>query len=96
MFIDDCTNCKIIVGPCDGALFVRTSKNCTISTVCKQLRFRDCQDLKIFTYCPSDPVVENSCKIQFAPFNAFFPYLKDLFIKGGFNPSKKIIFLKFR
>jgi protein XRP2 len=87
MFIDDCTNCKIIIGPCDGSIFIRTSKNCTISVVSKQLRFRDCQNLKIFTYCPSDPVIEASSGIFFAPFNAFFPKLKELFVKAKFVES---------
>ena len=87
MFIDDCTNCKIIVGPCDGALFIRTSQNCEISAVCKQLRFRDCRNIRIFTYCPSDPVVENSSLVHFAPYNASFPRLKELFVKGKFSES---------
>jgi len=87
MFIDDCTNCKLIIGPCDGSIFVRTSKSCEISVISKQLRFRDCENLKIFTYSTSDPVVENSCLISFAPFNASFPRLKELFIKANFNES---------
>jgi hypothetical protein len=88
MFVDDCSNCKLVIGPCDGSIFIRTSKNCTISVVSKQLRFRDCQNLKIFTYCPSDPVIEASSEIYFAPFNAFFPKLKELFIKAKFEQSK--------
>lgn len=91
MFIDDCIDCKIILGPCDGSLFIRTSKNCEISTTCKQLRFRDCHDIKVYTYCPSDPVVESSSNILFSPYNALFPHLKELFIKAKFNPSKNLI-----
>ncbi len=87
MFIDDCINCKIVVGPCDGALFIRTSKNCEISAISKQLRFRDCHDIKIFSFCPSDPVVESSSNVLFAPYNAFYPKLKELFIKGKFTQS---------
>ena len=88
MFIDDCINCKIIIGPCDGALFIRTSTNCSISAVCKQLRFRDCRNIKIFTYCPSDPVVENCSLIKFAPYNVSLPRLKELFTKANFNPKE--------
>ena len=88
MFIDDCTECKFIIGPCDGSIFMRTSKKCEVSLVSKQLRFRDCENLKIFTYCTTDPVVENSSLIFFAPFNYSFPKLKDLFTKANFNKSE--------
>ena len=89
MYIDNCEHCKIFVGPIDGSIFIRGSKNCQISLIARQVRFRDCENLKIFTYCPSDPAVENSFNIYFAPFNAFFPHLKELFIKGEFKKEEK-------
>ena len=87
MFVDDCINCKLILGPCDGSIFIRTSKNCSISVIAKQLRFRDCDNMNIYTYCPSDPVIETSKRMNFAPFNAFFPKLKELFVKANFVES---------
>lgn len=84
MFIDDCVDCNIIVGPCDGSIFIRTSKNCSISVISKQLRFRDCENLKIYTYSASDPVIEASKEIYFGPYNAFFPNLTELFKKANF------------
>ena len=89
MFIDDCENCNIVVGPIDGSVFIRKCKNCKVSIIARQVRFRECQNLDIFTYCPSDPAVESSFNIFFAPFNAFFPHLSELFLKGGFNPEEK-------
>ena len=89
MYIDNCEDCKIFVGPIDGSIFIRGSKNCQISLIARQVRFRDCENLKIFTYCPSDPAVENSFNIYFAPFNAFFPHLKELFEKGEFKKEEK-------
>ena len=88
MFIDYCEDCKIFCGPIDGSIFIRNSKNCQISLVAKQVRFRDCENIKIFTYCTSDPAVENSFNIYFAPFNAFFPHLKELFLKGEFKKEE--------
>jgi len=88
MYIDNCEDCKIFCGPIDGSIFIRGSKNCQISLIARQVRFRDCENLKIFTYCPSDPAVENSFNIYFAPFNAFFPHLKELFIKGEFKKEE--------
>ena len=65
MFVDDCENCKIIVGPIEGSIMVRTSKNCEISVIARQIRFRDCENIKCFAYCPSDPAVESSFNIFF-------------------------------
>ena len=89
MFIDDCTNCEFLLAPCDGSIFIRTSKNCKVSVISKQLRFRDCTDCKIFTYCISDPVIESSTNILFAPFNYAFPNAKELFNKAKFEISNK-------
>ena len=69
MFVDDCENCKIITGPINGSIFIRTSKNCTISTIARQVRFRDCENLKVYTYCPTDPAVESSFNIFFSSEN---------------------------
>ena len=88
MFVDDCENCKIITGPINGSIFIRTSKNCTISTIARQVRFRDCENLKVFTYCPTDPAVESSFNIFFAPFNAFFPHLKELCVTAKFDKAE--------
>ena len=89
MYIDDCEDCKIFCGPIDGSVFIRGSKNCQFSIIARQVRFRNCENLKIFTYCPSDPAVESSFNIYFGPFNAFFPHLKELFVKGEFKKEEK-------
>ena len=89
MFIDDCENCTIVCGPIDGSIFIRKSKNCKVSLIARQVRFRESENIDIYTYCPSDPVVESCFNIFFAPFNAFFPHLSDLFKKGGFNSEDK-------
>ena len=72
---------------------IRTSKNCVISIVAKQLRFRDCENVKIFSYIESDPVVESCTEIQFGPYNAFLPAQNELFTKANFTPSIIIIIL---
>ena len=89
MFVDECENCTIVCGPIDGSIFIRKSKNCKISVIARQVRFRECENIDIFTYCPSDPAVESCFNIFFAPFNAFFPHLTELFQKGGFNSDEK-------
>jgi len=88
MFIDDCENCEFLIAPCDGSVFIRTSKNCKISIISKQLRFRECHDCDIFAYCPSDPVIEASTNMKFGPFNYNFPNAKEIFKRANFNESK--------
>lgn len=88
MFIDECINCEFVIAPCDGSIFIRTSKNCTISVISKQLRFRDCENCKIYSYCSSDPVIEASKNMLFGPFNYAFPKAKELFLKAKFEMSK--------
>ena len=89
MFIDECENCTIVSGPVDGSIFIRKCKNCKVSTIARQVGFRESENIDIFTYCPSDPVVETCFNIFFAPFNAFFPHLEELFLKAGFKPEDK-------
>ena len=81
MYIDDCVDCKIFCGPIDVSIFIRGSKNCQISLIARQVGFRNCENIKVFTYCPTDPAVESSFNIYFAPFNAFFLHVKELFVK---------------
>jgi hypothetical protein len=94
MFIDDCNNCEFLIGPCDGSIFIRTSKNCTVSVISKQMRFRDCENCKIYAYCSSDPVIEASESILFGPFNYAFPKAKELFLKAKFEMSKIFSIIK--
>ena len=72
-----------------SSIFIRGSKYCQISIIRRKVHFKNCENLKVFTYCPSDPAVESSFNIYFAPFNAFFPHLKELFVKGEFKKDGK-------
>lgn len=48
--IDACTNCRIIVGPCQASLFVRNCSQCTIICAAQQFRTRDCTDVDVYLY----------------------------------------------
>jgi hypothetical protein len=69
-------------------VFIKNTKNCNISVVAKNIHVDDCENLRIYAYCPSIPIINNSDLINFGPFNAFLPKLKDLFIKADFIKSK--------
>lgn len=91
IFVDDCDDCDFIIGPCNGSVFIRTSNRCNVFIISKQLRFRDCYDMNIYGYVPSDPVIESSDNFLFAPYNYKFPKLQELFISAKFNPSENKI-----
>lgn len=48
--IDACTNCRIVIGPCTGSLFIRECNNCTVVCAVQQFRSRDCSDMDVFLY----------------------------------------------
>jgi protein XRP2 len=58
-------NCRIFIGPVDGSVFIRDSKDCTCSIAARQLRTRDCKDLHISLYCATQPSIETSTNIVF-------------------------------
>ncbi|GLE04667.1 hypothetical protein PINS_up021973 [Pythium insidiosum] len=48
--IDDCVNCRIVIGPCESSLFLRNCKQCTIVCAVQQFRTRDCEDIDVYLY----------------------------------------------
>jgi protein XRP2 len=88
IFIDNCDDCKFIIGPCDGSVYMRTSNRCTISIITKQMRFRETYDIKVNLYCISDPVIESSKGMVFGPFDYKLPYLDELFHKANFKKNE--------
>ena len=75
MYIDDCEDCKIFCGPIDGSVFIRGSKNCEFSIIARQVRFRNCENLKVFTYCPS--CYHNLKKVDSEKTVDFFKLMKE-------------------
>ena len=69
---------------------IRTSKNCRIHIIAKQLRYRDCENVLNYAYIESDPVVESCINISFAPYNTLLPSQMELFKSASFNESKKV------
>ncbi|EGB12705.1 hypothetical protein AURANDRAFT_7976, partial [Aureococcus anophagefferens] len=53
-------------------VFVRDCKNCTVSLACQQLRTRDCADTTFYLYAATEPIVESSQNLSFAPFNVAY------------------------
>lgn len=61
------------MGACCSSVFVRNCSNCTFTVACKQLRTRDCVDCTFYLYSMTEPVIETSTRMFFAPFNGGYP-----------------------
>ncbi|RLN94702.1 hypothetical protein BBJ28_00007733 [Nothophytophthora sp. Chile5] len=87
--IDACVNCRIVVGPCQGSVFLRDCKRCTVVCVVQQFRARDCEDVD--TACADDvrvyvePIIETSSRLQFACFPLTYFSLQQQFHQAGFS-----------
>ncbi len=60
------------------SVFLRDCENCSILAACQQFRVRDNKDVSVFLACASEPIIETSKRIHFAPYQLFYPALKGL------------------
>ncbi|KAL3790682.1 hypothetical protein HJC23_009782 [Cyclotella cryptica] len=70
--IDDVVDSTIFIGASSGSVFIRNCRNCSFTIACKQLRTRDSMDCTLNLYCMTDPAIETSTGIRFAPFNGAY------------------------
>jgi len=87
VLIDNVTECKILIGPSCGSVFIRHAKNCVFFIACKQFRSRDCSDCTISLYSKTEPVVETSSGMRFYPYSAYYAGQTDHFAKAKLVPD---------
>jgi cold shock CspA family protein/GNAT superfamily N-acetyltransferase len=92
--IDDCSNCNFVIGPTSGSVFIRDCDNCTLAVASQQLRTRDCKKISISLFCPSEPVVETSTEVNFAPLNVAIPNGNVLLEKAGLKATDANLYSK--
>ncbi|CAM9695978.1 unnamed protein product, partial [Choristocarpus tenellus] len=69
---DDLKGCKIFIAACADSLFVRDCSDCIFTVACKQLRTRNCHRCVFHLYSKTEPIIEMSSEISFAPFNGAY------------------------
>ncbi|CAD8194744.1 unnamed protein product [Paramecium pentaurelia] len=87
IFVDLSKNCKIYIGPVEGSIFVRKCENIEISAASSQFRVSNSNNIQCFVYTSSDPALEKSTGITFAPYNFAYPGIKDDFEKAKLDPA---------
>jgi hypothetical protein len=76
---------QVFIGPCSESVFVRDCSNCTFTVACKQLRVRDCADCVFNLYAKTDPIIESSRNLQFAPFNGQYDGIDEHFRRANLD-----------
>jgi hypothetical protein len=84
--VDRVTDCRIFIAACCESVFLRNLTNCTVTLACKQLRTRDCVNCTIFLYSKTDPIIEASTGMRFAPFNGAYPGLEGHMRAASLDP----------
>ncbi|CAD8200571.1 unnamed protein product [Paramecium octaurelia] len=87
IFVDLSKNCKIFIGPVEGSIFVRKCENIEISAASSQFRVSNSNNIQCFVYTSSDPALEKSTAITFAPYNFAYPGITDDFGKAKLDPE---------
>lgn len=87
-FVDECRKCHVLIGPCGSATFVRDCRDCVFWIATGQLRTRNCVDCTFFVHAHTEPIIETSKNLAFAPFAASYPGLTEHFKKAGLKPEK--------
>ena len=87
IYVDKCVSCEFYVAPVKVSFVMRHSQNSTCSVACRKLSVKNCTNFTFYLYCPSDPNIESSFDIKFAPYNFSYPKQDKDFQKVGFDPS---------
>ncbi|XP_015766212.1 PREDICTED: protein XRP2-like [Acropora digitifera] len=77
--VDDCTDCRIAIGPCSGSVFFRDCKECQVVVACQQFRTRDCKKMDFFLCCATQPVIESSSGMKFGCYQYYYRELASQF-----------------
>jgi protein XRP2 len=85
--VDNLTNCRVFIGPCSESVFVRNCTNCVFTVACKQLRTRDSTQCSFYLYSLTDPIIETSQQIHFAPFNGAYNGIERHFADARLEPT---------
>lgn len=87
-FVDECSGCEVLIGTCEGATFVRDCRQCTFWVATRQLRTRNCVGCNFFLHSHTEPIIESSKDLGFAPFAASYPGLAQHLSQAAMDPGK--------
>lgn len=90
VFVDDCKRCQVLLGPCESSVFIRGCEGCRFWIAAQQLRTYDCSDCTFHLYSKTEPVIETSTDLAFAPWAAKYPLCTAQFLESGFDAQRNM------
>jgi hypothetical protein len=84
--VDRVSRSRIFIAASCESVFLRNLDDCVVTVACKQLRMRDCRNVTVYLYAKTDPIVEASGGIVFAPFNGACAGLRAAFSSASLDP----------
>ena len=88
--VDCLKNCKVFLGASSEAVFVRNCSDCTFYLACKQLRTRECTNCTFYLYAQTEPIIEMSTGMKFAPFLGGYPEQAAHMAKARLDPKHNL------
>lgn len=76
-----------MVGAGGESVFIRNCSDCTFYVACKQLRLRDCENVKLSLYSQTEPVIELSSGVEITPFSGGFEGQADCMRSANLDPE---------
>ena len=80
-------HCIIITGPISSSLHVEYIEKSTINSIMRQCRIHYCKDTKFYIHVNSQPVIEYSDNVQFAPYNVKYKELNKNWEKSNVDKN---------
>jgi len=90
VFVDFCKRCTVLLGPCESSVYVRDCEDCIFWVAAQQLRTNNCTSCTFYLYSKTEPVIETSDDLAFAPWCARYPGCTGHFAKAGFDPQRNL------
>jgi len=90
--IDDVSDSRVFIAASSESVFIRNCSSCTFTIACKQFRTRDCTNCIFYLYSKTEPAIETSNNIRFAPFNGAYDGHKQAMEAASLNPERNLWF----
>lgn len=66
--MENLLNCKVLVGPVSGPVYLESCRDCTFHLASRQLRIHNTHTSTLYVHTVSGPIIEDCDKLMFAPF----------------------------
>ncbi|KAL3157653.1 hypothetical protein ABBQ32_012098 [Trebouxia sp. C0010 RCD-2024] len=88
--IRNLADCLICTGPVSGPTFVHGAQDCTFKLASHQIRIHNAHRCKVHLRARSNPIIEHSDTLQFAPYSPDFPGCTDQLKAAGLDQDNEL------